>query len=171
VLALLAERFKRAVRRKRFLVVMLFLAVSLAFAALARKYWIVHHDFSNQIPGLTSDVSYQQALKDYSLSLPANVSNLKYSATTEEDYPFVILFSTDCRFISDFTTANSLTSVPSKSDMRDDFVYYFAEAHGWSGGDIGERWYERPVKVNPTIEMLIQPSNNECMVYIAAHNV
>jgi hypothetical protein len=67
--------------------------------------------FPHESPSDVADVSLEQALSDYRVSLPQGARDITYGALKALDgYPFRVEFSIACDGVSAFTSANKLVS-------------------------------------------------------------
>jgi hypothetical protein len=129
----------------------------------------MHPAFLDQLPGESSDVGVQQALKDHGLVVPYSARSLRYSANRGyEEYPLVATFVFDCAEQEQFVESNALWRVAAWYLMLDVGAYTLAGSLGWRPSPVSAQWLERDGG-GWIVTVVVQPTaSGSCTAYLMA---
>ncbi|CAL9345028.1 hypothetical protein [Streptomyces sp. enrichment culture] len=148
-------------RRRRAVVVPAVLGLLPLLAAAACGDEPARH-FPGAFPGTHTDVSAEQAFRDFDLHLPRSAHVVGYYAWSEDDtYPMAAVLRMPCTAVEDFAAGSGMRPA-SPGEPGTTAVEVFAEGRGWTGGDTDPRW----LRDSDHAGAVAQGTGPRCTVYL-----
>lgn len=125
--------------------------------------------FPGAFPESHTDVSPQQAFRDFRIVVPKSAKVEGYYASSSDDaYPMAAVLLMPCSAVPGFVSGNGLRKT-SSADGAIAGVDVFASLHGWSKArDNGGDRYLRDLGGTKYLGVLVHRTGTRCRVYLDA---
>ncbi|MFF4573506.1 hypothetical protein [Streptomyces sp. NPDC001410] len=121
--------------------------------------------FPGAFPDSDTDVSAEQAFRDFDIEVPASAKVVGYFATSSDDtYPMAAVLRMPCSAVTGFMAGDGFRKTTSV-DQDVVAAEVFAKDHGWSDSDTDDR-YVRSEGGSGPIGVVVHRSGTECKVYL-----
>lgn len=118
--------------------------------------------FPGAFPGTHTDVSADQAFRDYGLQVPASAKVVGYWAEAGDDtYPMAAVLRMPCSAVPDFVSGSGLRPASSVEGGVVG-VEVFAKDHGWAGDEADPRY----LRDRDHAGVITHRTGTECAVYL-----
>lgn len=118
--------------------------------------------FPGAFAGTHTDVSAEQAFRDFGLEVPRSARVVGYYAWSEDDtYPMAAVLRMPCTAVEDFVTGSGMRPASSAEGGMAG-VEVFAEGHGWRDDDTDPRF----LRDSDHAGAVVHRTGPHCTVYL-----
>jgi hypothetical protein len=118
--------------------------------------------FPGAFPGTHTDVSAEQAFRDFGLQVPRSARVVGYYAWSEDDtYPMAAVLRMPCTAVQDFVSGSGMRPA-SSIESGTTAVEVFAEGRGWTDDDTDPRY----LRDSDHAGAVVDRAGPQCTVYV-----